>query len=122
MNLRPQKVLLAAEGKDDAPFYVWAGLKPLSNKPTEKRATFVEGLDLLPRDERPPHFRFPTMMRGRTLQCSPSENHLRRSSESPSRLQHEEAPSPVARYHLSNTCYNIRAAPLVGGKDRCTGR
>ena len=59
MNLRPQKVLLAAEGKDDAPFYVWAGLKPLSNKPTEKRATFVEGLDLLCWDERPPHLRFP---------------------------------------------------------------
>ena len=59
MNLRLQKVLLAADGQQDAPFCVRAGLKPLSNKPTEKRATFVEGLDLLPRDERPPHLRFP---------------------------------------------------------------
>jgi hypothetical protein len=59
MNLRPQQVLLAADDREDAPFCVRARLKPLSNKPTEKRATFVEGLDLLPWDERPPHLRFP---------------------------------------------------------------
>ena len=77
MNPRPHKVLPAADVQEDAPFCVRAGLKPSSNKPTEERATFVEGLDLLPWDERPPHLRFPhnderegnTMLTFRELPC-----------------------------------------------------